>query len=99
MLIIGYEDKSSKYIKCNSAKVRDIRWDLIKREYEKYNNIFSTYAVITPDGKWYEPGKMGWWGISSATPEQEIEFEKSYEERFIKTANPEWTLTIVDCHI
>lgn len=46
MLIIGYEDKSSKYIKCNSAKVRDIRWDLIKREYEKYNNIFSDFMQL-----------------------------------------------------
>lgn len=42
---------------------------------------------------------MGWWGISNATPEQETEFEKNYEEKFIKTSNPEWKLTIVDCHI
>lgn len=25
--------------------------------------------------------------------------EDLLETRFIKTANPEWTLTIVDCHI
>lgn len=60
---------------------------------------FYTYAVLTPDGKWYEPGKMGWWGISNATYEEEKEFVKNYEEKFIKTANPEWFLTIVDCHI
>ena len=42
---------------------------------------------------------MGWWGISSATPEQEAEFERNYEEKFIKQADPEWKLTIVDCHI
>lgn len=70
-----------------------------EEEYKKSFTQFTTYAVLMPDGEWYEPGKMGWWGISSATPEQEAEFEKNYEERFIKTADPEWTLTIVDCHI
>ena len=43
--------------------------------------------------------KMGWWGISYATPEEERKFSEQYEEKFIKTANPEWELTIVDCHI
>lgn len=126
----------SKGANCNyykyddSARVKDIKWDLMRNqieyqlkpysdflkesyypeeylkkkypseeEYKKSFTQFSTYAVLTPDGKWYEPGKMGWWGISNATPEQETEFEKNYEEKFIKTANPEWELTIVDCHI
>lgn len=70
-----------------------------EREYIECNTMFSTYAVLTPDGEWYEPGKMGWWGISNARPEEETEFEKNYEEKFIKTANPEWKLTIIDCHI
>lgn len=70
-----------------------------EEEYKKSFTQFSTYAVLTPDGEWHEPGKMGWWAISDATPEQEVEFEKNYEEKFIKTANPEWNLTIVDCHI
>ncbi len=67
--------------------------------YKESFTKFSTYAVLTPDGEWYEPGEMGYWGISNATAEQEAEFEKSYEEKFIKTANPKWNLTIVDCHI
>ena len=29
----------------------------------------------------------------------EEEFLKNYENDFIKKANPEWRLTIVDCHI
>lgn len=70
-----------------------------EREYIESCTMFSTYAVLTPDGEWYEPGEMGWWGISNATPEQEAEFEKNYEKEYIKTANPEWRLTIVDCHI
>lgn len=70
-----------------------------EEEYKKSCTQFLTYAVIMPNGEWYEPGEMGWWGISNATPEQEAEFERNYEEKFIKTANPEWKLTIVDCHI
>lgn len=56
-------------------------------------------AVLTLDEEWHEPGKVGWWGISFATPEQEAEFENNYEKKFIKEAKPEWNLTIVDCHI
>lgn len=41
---------------------------------------------------------MGWWGISSSTPDSEKDFEKFFDE-YLAKANPEWTLTIVDCHI
>lgn len=123
-------DKNNEILHVNYAKVKDIRWDLMKENikkhlpsYEKAKKEnewrkedflrkypteqsyiegctrFYTYAVLTPDGEWYEPGKMGWWGISSATPEEEEKFERNYEEKFIKTADPEWFLTIVDCHI
>lgn len=124
------KDSENKYKFVNSAKVKDIRWDLMiqrnksqlpsfekvikdsvypeeywrkkyptEEDYKNEHAKFSTYAVLTPDGEWYEPGKMGWWGISYATPEEEAKFERNYEEKFIKTANPEWILTIVDCHI
>lgn len=87
-LIIGEGDNIKNV---NSAEIKDIRWDLMKE--------FRTYAVLTLDGEWHEPGKVGWWGISSATPEQEAEFENNYEKKFIKEAKPEWNLSIVDCHI
>lgn len=70
-----------------------------EESYIRYMTEFSTYAVLTPDGEWYEPGKMGWWGLSYATPEEERNFSENYVERFIKIANPDWKLTIVDCHI
>lgn len=70
-----------------------------EKEYMRDMIEFNTYAVLTPDGEWHEPGKMGWWGISCATPEEERQFSEKYKEQFIKTANPEWELTIVDCHI
>ena len=69
-----------------------------KEEFAKSSSNFGTYAILTPDGVWHEPGKMGWFGVSHATIEAEREWEKHYQE-ILNTANPEWTITIVDCHI
>ncbi len=60
---------------------------------------FGTYAVITPDGKWHSKGDMGWWGCSSETEEEAKKWNKSFKDMFLNTADPEWTLTVVDCHI
>lgn len=70
-----------------------------KEEYIDRNSGFETYAVITPDGKWHSKGKMGWWGCSSETQEESTQWNESFYNTFIKDANPDWLLTIVDCHI
>jgi len=71
-----------------------------KKEYNERMITFNTYAVITPDGKWHEPGVMGWFGLTEATPEAEREWDLSYFNRFLKPALEEkWHVTIVDCHI
>lgn len=44
---------------------------------------------------------MGWFGISSATENEEREWHKSYQsiiEKFAKE-NPDYMVTLVDCHI
>ena len=58
-----------------------------------------TYAVLTPDGTWHASGEMGWFGISSESPEEARHFSNSYYDAFIKSADPEHFLVIVDCHI
>jgi len=70
-----------------------------KEEYAKLTNEFGTYAVITPDGIWHSKGDMGWWGCSSETNEEAKKWNKSFKETFIDNVDPEWTLTVVDCHI
>ncbi len=70
-----------------------------RETYAKYMSHFRTYAVITPDGKWYAEGKMGWFGCSSATPEEFKKWCEHYKEIFLDNADPDWILTIVDCHI
>lgn len=58
---------------------------------------FSTFAVLTEDGKWYERGSMGWWACVSnekAAEEWSAEFQ-----RLIETTPDDRWLTVVDCHI
>ena len=69
---------------------------------ETYANTmasFSTHAVVTPDGEWHEKGAMGWWGVSSETPEDARAWEADYMKRFIEGQDDELMLTVVDCHI
>ena len=71
-----------------------------EEEYIKLSTVFSTYAVVTPDGEWHAMGDMGWWGMSSETAEEEREWILAYYDRFIKPAIEKgWRMTIVDCHI
>ena len=55
--------------------------------------------MITPDGLWHSKGNMGWWGYSSESNNGAKQWYMSFKEKFIDTADPEWTLTVVDCHI
>ena len=65
--------------------------------YLKSHN-FSTYALLDRDGEWIEPGEMGWFGMSSATPEEETKFQDKYMQ-LIEKSDPEDWLIVVDCHI
>jgi hypothetical protein len=60
------------------------------------NGAGVSYAVIK-DGKWYQRGEMGWWGMAS----DEID-KDDWDAQFAKLIDglPEDTiLTVVDCHI
>lgn len=72
----------------------DTRESFIKRQSE-----FATYAVITPDGKWHSKGDMGWFGISSEGKDDSTKWADNFYDAFIKDADQELILVIVDCHI
>lgn len=63
------------------------------------NNAISTYAVITPDGKWHSSGDMGWWGMSSESDDERKKWSFDFYESFLSNLDPETQITIVDCHI
>lgn len=69
---------------------------------ENYANVvcpFRTYAVLTPNGEWHEPGEMGWFGVSHATIESEREFQDNYHIFIEEAIKNNWYMTVVDCHI
>lgn len=76
--------------------VYGIKPGMARDEYVNQPYEFLTFAVLMSDGEWYEKGKMGWW--AHVTNEEES-WDEKYKERFLDKADPEWTLTIIDCHI
>lgn len=61
-------------------------------------SLIITHAVIMPDGKWYEEGSMGWFGMSSASIEEERRWADEYS-KFFDNVDEGDIVTIVDCHI
>lgn len=56
----------------------------------------SCFAVVK-DGKWYEQGNMGWWGIVVDEKDKGV-WEREFNN-LIEDLAPESWLTVVDCHI
>lgn len=69
-----------------------------KEVYAEHQAKFKTWAMITPDGKWHEQGSMGWWGLNDATKDSTNSFVEMFDKT-LKETDPEFYLTIVDCHI
>ena len=70
-----------------------------RENYIKSCATFYTYAVITPNGIWHEPDRMGWFGMSNVSPAQEAEWEREFHKKFLENEKPEMVLTVVDCHV
>lgn len=58
-------------------------------------NVFR--AVLTPDGAWHEAGCMGWFGMTSDSPDGWQEYLRDY--RKIMADHSGCWATVVDCHI
>lgn len=67
-------------------------------EYVKQagDNSFVPYALVK-DGKWYERGTMGWWGVSMN--EQDPEEWRKFVQKILNETSDDTLITIVDCHI
>jgi hypothetical protein len=65
-----------------------------------YFHPFHTYAMVDEHG-WHQPGKMGWWASSSATPESRESFGTFFRDRFKRAVEetPDAFLVVVDCHV
>lgn len=69
-----------------------------KEAYAKHKASFSTWALVTPDGKWYEQGSMGFWACNDASQESILTYTDFFEKT-LKETDPEYYITILDCHI
>ena len=68
-------------------------------EYIRRLTLFSTYAVVTDDGVWHGKGDMGWFGMSSESDDEALDWDNEYWNRFLANLNPDTVITILDCHI
>lgn len=59
-------------------------------------NALVTFAVLQ-DGKWYERGRMGWWGVVH-DEKGEDEWVNQFNSLF-ETLPPETLVSVFDCHI
>lgn len=76
--------------KTNKDFVSEIDWE--KTPYP--------FAFITPDGEWYERGKMGWWACVSDKKDADS-WKKEYKSAIDKMLkeNKDIVVTLIDCHI
>lgn len=56
------------------------------------------YALLTLDGQWKEPGKMGWFGMSTDTPESADAYY-AWANEYVDSLGDETLLVLVDVHI
>ena len=66
--------------------------------YARWRSELWFHAVVTPDGKWHEVGKMLWCGISTETGADIRDWLNNFLSRFINPY-PDCTAVVVDCHI
>jgi hypothetical protein len=69
-----------------------------KETYAKARSSFHTYSFLDENG-WQEPGRMGWFGMSSAKENEELNWELNFFDQIIKKLDPETRISIFDCHI
>lgn len=68
--------------------------------YIKVKEMTTFFAVLTPDGEWHEPSKMGWFACTDGEPEDELQWDLDFYENFIKpNLDSDLICTVVDCHI
>ena len=59
---------------------------------------FVPYAVADPDG-WHAPGRVGWFGASTDTPEQYAKWRDETLPAIIAALGPDDEIHLLDCHI
>lgn len=90
-IVIENPDKSGEYIYTNTAKSKDIQWDLLEHK------AILTDASLFPDGTWYNE-QLG--TITKINKKgNQIEYKTTKAENSILPYDEEMQITIVECFI
>ena len=66
--------------------------------YVKAQRPFTPYAVVDADG-WRAPGRVGWFGTSSESPEEHLKWINETLPEILATLGPDDEIHMLDCHI
>lgn len=66
------------------------------RDYLITFNPIKTFAVLDEAG-WHEAGKMGWFGMSSDTPDSYLKQAQEFPA-WLRATPPDASLVVLDCH-
>lgn len=89
-------DRKSDLISTFYDKVEDFYISRDEYVTNKVNSAIPTFALVM-DGKWYEKGEMGWWGMSDDKMTQN-EWNREFM-KLLESVGDNTLLTVVDCHI
>ncbi|WP_431728638.1 hypothetical protein [Verrucosispora sp. TAA-831] len=56
------------------------------------------YALVTLDGEWLAPGRMGWFGMSSDSSGERSAYRVGVN-RYLEDLDPQAYIVLVDCHV
>lgn len=73
-----------------------VKEDDTKESYIARQTNITTFAVIK-EGKWYERGEMGWWGMTT-NEKDNTEWQREFDA-LLESLPDDTLLTVVDCHI
>jgi hypothetical protein len=74
----------------------DTLTDYLERKMPATADLIKTFAFIDADGRWFEKGKMGWWG--EASDEDEAAYDQAFRSWWIQMSE-QTVIAVVDCHI
>jgi hypothetical protein len=80
------------------SAIDDFKWGRELYIHRAELSAVPAYSYLTQDGEWLSPGDMGWFGMSSDTPETREAYDIEINKR-ISEADPDTVLIVVDCHI
>lgn len=70
-----------------------------KDAYAESCSRFGTFAFLTTDNGWQQPGQMGWFGFEDSTADSRKKHEDEFAACLKEAEKQDLCITIVDCHI